>query len=122
MKPTSTVPMKETATGGEVTTLTESDFKAEVLDSTVPVLVEFWAQWCGPCRKLAPILEEIARGYGGRLKVVKLNVEDSGNIASRYMVLSLPTLILFKDGKPVERMVGLQGKEVIIDKVEEALR
>lgn len=94
--------------------ITDQDFQAQVIESDTPVLVDFWAPWCGPCRMLAPRLEEIATEYEGKLKVVKLNVDDNPAKAGEFGVLSIPTLILFKGGIAAERMVGALPKDQII--------
>jgi len=93
--------------------VTEKDFKAQVIDSEVAVLVDFWAQWCMPCQRLAPIINEIEKEYGARLKVVKVDVDESTNLASHFGVMSIPTLIIFKDGKAVDQMTGFVSKEQI---------
>jgi thioredoxin 1 len=99
----------------------DANFKSEVTDSAMPVLVDFWAPWCGPCRMVAPILEELAKEYDGKVKVVKINVDDSPNTAGEYGVRSIPTLILFKDGKVFEQTVGAQSKENLTQLVDKSL-
>jgi len=102
------------------TEINDSSFKSEVTDSQMPVLVDFWAPWCGPCKMVAPVLEELAKEYEGKVKVVKLNIDENQGTATEYGVRSIPTLILFKDGKECERMIGVQSKENLkqmIDKV-----
>ena len=88
----------------------DNNFKSEVLEANGPVLVDFWAPWCGPCRQIAPIVEQLASENMGAIKVGKLNVDEASNIAQEYGVSSIPTLIFFKDGDAVERLVGLQPK------------
>ena len=90
--------------------VTDETFNEEVLKSNTPTLVDFWAIWCGPCRMVAPVVDQIAREQTGKLRVMKLDVDDNQNTAMAYGVMSIPTLILFKDGKPVERIVGFRPK------------
>ncbi len=92
---------------------TKDNFKQEVLDSQIPVLVDFWAVWCGPCRMLAPTVEELAKEYEGKVKVGKVNVDDEGELAMQYRISSIPTLMLFKNGKVAETMIGVRPKEQI---------
>ena len=92
-----------------------SNFQAEVLESDIPVLVDFWAPWCGPCRMVGPVVEEIAREFAGKAKVGKLNVDEEQALAIRYGVMSIPTLIVFKNGQPAETAVGLRPKQAIAD-------
>jgi thioredoxin 1 len=103
---------------GNVREVTDRTFAQEVLQATSPVLVDFWADWCGPCKAIAPIVEALAREYEGRLKVMKLDVDANPRTASTYQVQSIPTLLVFKDGKPAERIVGAVPKPVIIDKLQ----
>ncbi len=91
--------------------VTDSTFEAEVLQSKVPVLVDFWAPWCAPCRAIAPVLEELARAHQGRLKVVKVNLDDNIAVAQQYRVTAIPTVIMVKDGAPVEQVVGSKNKQ-----------
>ena len=100
-----------------VTEVRDESFEAEVLQSGTPVLVDFWADWCGPCRMLAPTVDEVAAEFGGRLKVVKLNVDESMATMERFRVRSIPTLVLFKDGVEQDRMVGLQQQETVTQMV-----
>lgn len=93
--------------------INKDNFEAEVLQSDKPVLVDFWASWCGPCRMFSPTLDAIAEEYADKIKVGKLNVDDEGSIAAKYHVASIPTLILFKNGEPVNRSVGAIPKEAV---------
>jgi len=101
--------------------LTDTDFEQEVLKSTIPVLVDFWAPWCMPCQIVGPIVEEIAGEYEGKVKVCKLNVDEGRNTASRYGIMSIPTLILFKNGKVVDKVIGAVPKEQISSKIDNVL-
>ncbi len=96
-----------------VLTLTEENFDKEVLQSDVPVLVDFWATWCAPCRMIAPVIDALAEEYKGKLKVGKVNVDENSQLAIRYGIRAIPTLLLFKEGKVVEQMVGVQPKDTI---------
>ena len=100
--------------------LTDADFENEVLKAAEPVLVDFWAPWCGPCRMIAPIVEQLATENGAMLKVVKVNVDDSPNTAAGYGVSSIPTLMLFKGGEVVERFVGVQPKTRLQEAINQA--
>ena len=93
-----------------VSKVSDSDFESEVLKSTEPVVVDFWAEWCGPCRMIAPALDEIAGTMNGKVKIVKLNVDDNPKTASEYGIMSIPTLVLFKNGKLDSRQVGVKPK------------
>lgn len=94
----------------KVAEFSDGNFQAEVLDSQQPVLVDFWAPWCGPCRMIAPMIEELAGEYKGSVKIGKLNIDDSPNAAMNYGVSSIPTLMVFKNGDVVDRFVGVQPK------------
>jgi len=93
--------------------ITDSSFTTEVTDSTVPVLVDFWAPWCGPCKMVAPVLEELAQEYAGKLKIVKLNVDQNQQVAAQFGISSIPTLIMFKNGKESGKMIGFQSKDAL---------
>lgn len=97
-----------------VLTIDSNNFEVEVLNSEVPVLVDFWATWCGPCRMMSPVVDEIAQEKAGQLKVGKINVDDQPGLASQFGVMSIPTLILFKNGKAVQQSVGLKPKGDIL--------
>ncbi|WCO67099.1 thioredoxin [Iamia majanohamensis] len=100
-----------------VETLSTSSFDETVASSDLPVLVDFWAEWCGPCKAIAPILEEIADEHGDRVRIAKLNVDDNPDIARRFDVMSIPTLILFKEGTPEARLVGAKGKGQLVEEI-----
>jgi thioredoxin 1 len=101
--------------------VTDSTFKEEVLDSKVPVLVDFWAPWCGPCRMVAPVVDEIATQYGEQLKVVKVNTDENPGIASEYGIRSIPTLMIFKGGVKVDMVVGAVPKTTLSNTLEKYL-
>lgn len=98
-----------------VKALSDADFKEYVAGSPVPVLVDFWAAWCGPCKMIAPLVEELAKEYQGRLAVAKLNVDENRSTAAEFKVISIPTLVLFKEGREVERSVGFKSKKDLSD-------
>lgn len=98
--------------------LSESNFQDEVLNANEVVLVDFWAPWCGPCRMVGPILEEISREKAGHVKIAKVNVDENPNLSSNYNIMSIPTMIIFKKGQPVEEFVGAMPKTAIEKKLE----
>lgn len=96
----------------------DENFEQEVLNSDMPVLVDFYADWCGPCKMLAPVIEEIATEYEGQVKIGKLNVDEEQNTSKKYKVMSIPTLIFFKDGEEVDKLVGMISKDQLVEKLE----
>ncbi|MEY2437265.1 MAG: thioredoxin 1 [Acidimicrobiaceae bacterium] len=102
-----------------ISTLTDSTFDEEIGGSAEVVIVDFWAEWCGPCKMIAPILEEIATEQAGKMRVAKLNVDDNPDAARRFEVMSIPTLIVFKDGQPVRRLIGAKGKGQLLEELSE---
>ena len=102
---------------GNAVAVTDQNFQTEVLDAPIPVLVDFWAEWCGPCRAVAPIVEELAREYDGKLKVVKLNVDDNPQTPSRYGVRGIPNLIVFAGGEVKEQIIGAVPKSELVRKI-----
>ena len=101
--------------------LTDANFKSEVLQSKTPVLVDFWAEWCGPCRMIGPIVDELAKEYTGKIKVGKVNVDEAQSLAVRFNVMSIPTLIFFKNGEAVDQIIGAMPKEELAEKINENL-
>ncbi len=101
--------------------VTDADFTEEVLNSDLPVLVDFWADWCGPCKMVAPVVEELADDYDGKLKVMKVDVDASPQTASNYGIRSIPTLLIFKDGKPVQQVVGAVPKQMLQEKIDQVV-
>ena len=101
--------------------LSEKNFEQEVVKSNIPVLVDFWAEWCGPCRMIGPIVDELAKEYTGKIKVGKVNVDEAQSLAVRFNVMSIPTLIFFKNGEAVDQIIGAMPKEELAEKINENL-
>ncbi len=106
---------------GKPITVDEGNFDEIVLQSKIPVMVDFWATWCGPCRMVAPIVEELAEEYAGKISVGKLDVDQNPRVASRYGIMSIPSLIIFKDGKPFSNIVGFRPKEQLKQSLSDVL-
>ena len=109
------------AANAKYKTLTDATFKEEVLDADSPVLVDFWATWCGPCRVIAPVIEELAEDFEGRAVIAKMDVDENQMVPMNYNIRSIPTLLIFKDGQVVDQITGAARKKVIADKLENAL-
>lgn len=107
--------------GTKALSVTEQTFDTEVLKAPLPVLVDFWAAWCGPCKMIAPIVEELAGEYEGKVKVLKLDVDENGGIAAKYNVMSIPTLGIFQGGQLIERIVGYMPKDQLKRRIDTAL-
>ena len=103
---------------GKEMTFTDDNFKQEVLESDIPVLVDYWATWCGPCRMMTPVIEALAEEYAGKAKIGKVNTEECPQTTAEFGIVSIPTIILYKDGKPVDQIIGAVSQEVIAEKLD----
>ena len=106
----------------EIVSLNEQSWKDEVMNSELPVVVDFWAEWCAPCRMMAPILEEISKEYEGRIKVGKLNVDENSTVAGEYRIMGIPTFLFFRSGKLVDKVVGVVTQKALQDKIETVIK
>lgn len=104
-----------------ITELNEKNFDAEVIKSDLPVLVDYWASWCGPCRAVAPVVDELSREFEGKFKVTKVNVDENSSLATKFRIMNIPTLALFKGGKEVDRIVGITAKAELIKRMNKLL-
>ena len=107
--------------GANTTELTDSNFDEQIKTAAEPVLVDFWAEWCGPCKTLAPILDEVGAEFAGKIRIAKVNIDEALDISQRFEVMSVPTLILFKDGEPVWRTVGSRAKSQLVSELQPLL-
>ncbi|MBC63789.1 MAG: thioredoxin [Chloroflexi bacterium] len=101
--------------------VTEQSFKEQVLDSEIPVLVDFWAEWCGPCKMIAPVVEELATEFDGKMSFAKVDVDSNPSISTNYGIRSIPTLMIFKNGEPVDQIVGAVGKNILVERINKSL-
>jgi len=101
--------------------VTDADFEKEVLQAKLPVLVDFWAPWCGPCKAMLPVIEEVAKSYEGKVKVVKVNVDENSETPAKYNVMSIPTFVIFVQGKPVKSFIGVKSKEDVAKELDAAI-
>ena len=106
---------------GAATHTTDSEFKKDVLDSKIPVLVDFWAEWCGPCKMVAPVLDELAKEYEGKIKIAKVDVDQNQQVAGSFSIRSIPTMLFFKNGQVVKQLVGAHPKAKLVSEIQEVL-
>lgn len=104
-----------------VVALTASNFKSEVLESPLPVLVDFWAEWCGPCKMMGPVVDAVAENYAGKIRVGKVNIDEDQTLASEFGIQSIPTLLIFKQGQVVDQMVGMRSKRDLLTSLDKAI-
>ncbi len=102
-------------------TFTDSNFHAQVLQSTVPVVVDFWAEWCPPCKIIAPVMDDLAKEYGDKVVIGKMNADENPQIPGQFTVMSLPTVMIFKNGQPIQALVGAKSKQTYMQEIEKAL-
>ena len=102
----------------EILAVNEAEFEEKVIREELPVLVDFWAPWCAPCKMIAPVLDDLAATYAGRLKILKVNVDENQELAGRYQIMGIPSLLLFKDGAQVDSFVGVVPKQTLVNKIE----
>lgn len=105
----------------QIVNITNDTFQEVVLNSEKPVVVDFWASWCGPCRMVAPIMEELANDYDGKVQIAKVNVDDQGELAAQFRIMSIPTVLIFKNGQMVEKVVGARAKGEFVELIEKQL-
>lgn len=102
--------------------ITDAEFQTEVLKANMPVLVDFWASWCGPCKAMLPVIEELSSEYEGKVKVVKMNIDENMETAGKYSIMSIPTFMIFKNGEPIATLVGVKSKEDMRREMDEAMK
>jgi thioredoxin 1 len=106
---------------GDTLKTTDASFKQDVLESTLPVLVDFWAEWCGPCKMVGPVLDELAKEYNGKLKIAKVNVDENQQVSVDFHIRSIPTLLFFKNGQMVKQLVGAHPKNKLVNEIQEVI-
>jgi thioredoxin 1 len=106
---------------GDTLKTTDASFKQDVLESTLPVLVDFWAEWCGPCKMVGPVLDELAKEYNGKLKIAKVNVDENQQVSVDFHIRSIPTLLFFKNGQMVKQLIGAHPKNKLVNEIQEVI-